>query len=1038
MVENKSYFPYHIHTEISNASGFMDSIAKPKDYTKLAKEYGIKALGITEHGNVFNWVTKKDLIEKEGLKYVHGVECYVTVDKTKKLRDNYHLVMLAKNLEGVKEINKLLTKSFNREDGSYYYDNRIELDDVIKTTDNIIITTACIGGILGSYREDVIDRFINFAKENKDRVFLEVQPNMALIQKQHNLKCLKLAREYGLKLIAGTDTHYANDEQRKARIVLQMSKGLKPDGSDNEWNMSFRSREELENEFEEQGVLSKEEYMEAIDNTNVVESMIKEFELDRNFKYPKLYEDNIKEFKSRIVKGAKRKDIKLDKEKLDRINMELKIYIDTGTIDYMLLESDIKDFCRQEGISVSYGRGSVTGSYIAYLLGIHQVDSIKNKLIFERFINPERVSLADIDTDYTEEARDKIKEYLYNKKGLHCSSIITFNTIAKKGSIKDVARAFGMDIGLANKITSSVEDDEITEEEASYRKQYPKLFEYSDLLMGTLVSIGVHPAGTIVSPTPLDEDISLCTVKGASEPVSALNMKEIDGLNYVKLDLLGLKTLEVIELTCKYAGIDFITPDFLDKVAFNDEKVWKSIGEESLLIFQMDSNTGRPYCKKLFSDETIEKIRGDNKEFKFIDLLAIANGAIRPAGASYRDSISNGDRHEFNFKPLDDFFSDTLGNCVFQEDLIRFLSEFCKMSLAEGDLVRRGLSKGLGTEQYIPQIRNGFMEYVKEKYNLDEETSENLIEYMLVIIKDASDYAFSRNHAIPYSYNGYACAWLRYYYPLEFFTAYMNVYLDKKDKLDDVMKYITRHTNVEVKQPLFRHSHWLYGYDKEENAIYEGIGKYNHMNEKIGKGMYELRDKEYKNFLELLIDLKEIGVNSRQLKILIVEDFFMKFGKSKKLLRIVDIFDALYNRKQFLLKKVDDLELSHKIFKKYSKPEPKKNYMEIDWHSIIVEHIDLIEDESVDIRTRVEFEKKQLNKVIAIYPELKENYYYVEDMNNKNGYMLVDFYNLKTGERESLWVNNVEELIRNKFETGNILNIIDRTQKGVKSWRVII
>ena len=1041
-LKNKNYFSYHNHTHFSNTNGFMDSCIKPEDYIKKAKEYGMKAIAFTEHGNVYSWIDKKRLANDNGLKYVHGIECYVTYDKNKKLRDNYHVVLLARNHEGVKEINKLSTKSFNRDDGSFYYNPRIELEDLINTSNNVIVTTACIGGILSSHNPDVMKKFIEFACKNRDRVFIELQCNTFTMQKTHNIKGLKIAEKYNLNIVAGVDSHYIDDETKESRKVLQRSKRHFKDESDfkdclqeenyesKAFDMKFKNREELEEGFRKQGILTEEQIQTAIDNTNLIEEMIEDFELDRNFKYPKLFKNSEEELKKRTLRAIKDKGIKLDKSIKKRVNREYKDYKDTGTIDYLLLESEVKNFCKENDVAIGFGRGSVTGSYIAYLLDIHKVNPLKHGLNFERFINRERVSLADVDTDYTEEGRTKVKEYLYSKKELYCSSIITFNTIAMKGAIRDVGRALRIPLQIVDEIAKNIED-----KEDDYREKFKKLFKYVDILLGTIVSVGIHPAGTIVSPVPLDKELGLCTVKDAEEPVSQLHMKEIDYLNFVKLDILGLKTLNVIEKACEYAGIEMITPEFLDKVAYNDEKVWKSIGEESLLVFQMDSDVGRVYCKEIFSEEIIDKIRGENNDFRYIDLLAIMNGAIRPSGDSYRAELLRGERHIYGFKPFDDFFKDTLGYCVFQEDIMKFLNKFCNMTMGQADMVRRGLAKKVGTEQYIPQIEKGFIDFAKEHYDMSEEEAKDKIKDILQVILDASNYAFSLNHSMPYSYIGYACAWLRYYYPLEYITAHLNTYMKDENNFNKAIKYMKRHTDITVKKPKFGESEYFYTFNKKENAIYEGIGKYKRMNLKAGEIVKRLGKKEYDSFIDLLKELKKEGMESRQIRILIIEDFFEMFGKNDRLYRIWELWNEIGNAKQMRVDKVDKLGLDHKIFEKYSNPEPKKTYMKIDIDNILKEHINKIENKEMTLFDRIELEKELMNEVIIVLPKLKKEYFLVENLVIVKGLMLVDLYNFKNGERESLWINDMETIQRFRLKKDDVIEVLDRTQRGLKKWR---
>lgn len=302
-------------------------------------------------------------------------------------------------------------------------------------------------------------------------------------------------------------------------------------------------------------------------------------------------------------------------------------------------------------------------------------------------MNTERVSLADIDTDWQPNQREAIKDYVYSMEGLYCADIITFNTVALKGSIRDCARALKIDLSIVNDICENINDDNIE----SYREQYKELFEYVDIVNGTVVSIGTHPCGQVVSPIPLDENMGLLTLVTCKNPVTMLNMKEIDSLNYVKLDILGLDNIQIINETCKLAGIERLTPQNVDD---NDEAVWQSIKEDTLGIFQWDGS-GSYYIKDLFSDETIKRIKEVYPDFRYIDLMACGNGAIRPAGESYRYELAQGIFRDNGHKALNDLLAPTLGYLVYQEQIIAFLNQFCGYTMGEADIVRRGFARFL-------------------------------------------------------------------------------------------------------------------------------------------------------------------------------------------------------------------------------------------------------------------------------------------------------------------------------------------------------
>lgn len=955
MIDN--YTIFHSHTYLSNPVTNIDSVNNYQQYIDRAKELNMKAFGFSEHGNCFEWLHKKEECEKctvgcenckeikgtkickpNSLKFIHAVEAYITKSFDKKERDNYHVVLIAANFEGFKELNTLVSKSFNRanakiidETERFYYQPRISFEELINTSNNIIISTACIAGILGS-ENDLNEPFINFLKKNKNRCFLEIQHHCVEDQAIYNQRLYELSKLHGLKLIAGTDTHVLDKTYAEGRLILQRAKKTYFDNEEG-WDLTFKSYDELVESYEKQNALPKEVYLEAIKNTNLLADMVEPFEVDRSYKYPK-FSDNPKDDVYKIVnKEIKRRNIELTQEIKDRIDYEINTYEYNQALNLLLLEDDVKRWARKNNIAYGDSRGSVSGSYVAYLMQITNTDSIKHNLNFERFMNKERVSLADIDTDWSPSQRDLVKQYLHKNDKYYTAEIITFNTIADKGAIRDVGRALDIPLKEVDEITKNLEANE-----EQYRKKYPKLFEYVDLLKGVVVSMGSHPAATICSPITLYDNIGTVTLSTNQYPVSCLNMKEVDSLNFVKLDVLGLDNVEIIAKTCDMAGIERLTSDNVDD---EDENVWQHIMKSPLSIFQFESPYAHSYLKKVFRPEVIEKIKKRNQNLKYIDLMSMANGAIRPAGESYRESLANGDFNDNGHEVLNDFLSPTLGYLIYQEQIIEFLNKFCGFTMGEADIVRRGFAKKTGTEQFIPKIKNGFIQTMDKNYKVNIENAEKIIIKFLEVIEAASSYLFSLNHALPYSYISYICGYLRYYYPLEFISVVLNINENNQEKTSKIFEYIRDHTKIKVKPIKFRYSRSEYFPNKETNSIFTGIKSVKYCNQIIAEELYALRNNKYTSFTELLYDLEnKTSINSRQLDILIKLDYFSEFGNSRILSSLTDYF-TLFKQgksKQINVDKVIDNETLNNIIKRYSRLSPSgKTYMELNTKAILEE-----------------------------------------------------------------------------------------------------
>ena len=1007
-----NYTITHLHSDISSAVTNIDSVTKFTDYIEQAKAWGMTAIAFTEHGSVMSWVKKKETCEKYGLKYIHATEAYLTESLDNKVRDNYHVCLYAKNFDGVKELNKMLSIANNRQDGHYHYVPRITFEELYATSDNIIIATACTGGVFRSENKGLKNEYIEFLEKNKHRSFLEVQHHNTTEQKKHNELILKLHARYNIPIIVATDTHALNETHIKGRDILQKAKNIHFKGEDG-WDLVMRNYDEVVEALRIQGVLTQEQIIEGLENTNKLANMVEEFELSRSPKYPKLYENPLDELKKRINKGVKEKKINkkanYKSEYLPRIYEELETYIHNDAVDFLLLDSDIKDYARSNGVFCGYSRGSVSGSLIAYLIGMTDVDSVKFNMNFQRFMNKERISLADVDSDWEPNQRDFIKRHIYEMQGVYCADIITFNTIALKGAVKDVARALGYSVDIADQINKQIDANE-----KEMRNQYPDIFEYVDIINGTIVSIGSHPCGTVVSPIPLDENMGLCSLSTNENPITMLNMKEIDGLNYVKLDILGLDNIEIINETCKMAGIERLTPDNI----VDDEKVWLDIRENTAFIFQWESDSAQAYLKQLFSDETVNKIKKLNPNFKYIDLFSVGNGAIRPAGQSYREELAKGTFHDNGHEALNSFMSPTLGYCVYQEQIINFLNQFCSFTMGEGDVVRKGFAKKLGTEQFIPRIKSGFIQTMKEKYNVTEEESERLIVSFLKVIEDASSYLFSLNHSLPYSYIGYACGYLRYYHPLEFITcALNNVMYKNTDTVDEKTEKIINYginKGIKFEEFKFGYSKSKYVCDKETMTIYKGMKSIKYLNEKVSDELYELSKNNYNDPIELFIDIIErTSCNARQIKILIMLNFFSEFGEGKYLLNLFELINKRYDKK-------------HKDKTKQTRLEEIRN-TEIVKEEFKPSEIIAAQKEYLGYAT---YKDEKYNPLVGVITDISNQYAtrWMEIYFVKNGktrqfkikYSIIQELELKTGDM--IYIKDFEKRPRKKLVNGKWVN----------------
>jgi DNA polymerase-3 subunit alpha len=975
----------------------VEVVTKFEQYVEKAIEFGLPTIICTNHGVLTGWYNRKKLLESKNMKYVHAVEGYVTWNLEEKVRDNFHLSLFAKNFKGFKELNKIVSKSFNRDDNHYYYNPRISWEEVKGTSDNIIISTACLGGLMWRLRKDNerSKDIINWIINNKHRVFLEVQPHLYKDQIELNKYLLKLAEDNDLMIIAGGDVHALNEDHDKARKILQKSKKVVFSNEDS-FDLTLKSYDELYKQFKEQGALTDSQIETALENTNVLLSMIEPFELDYSKKYPKLYENAGVVLKEKIKEGIYFRGIdKFPKDKrkvyLDRIKYELETYKKNEAEDYLLLEDMVKKYARDNDIPYGYGRGSVSGSIVAYLMRITEMDSVEHDLNFERFMSKERISLADVDSDYSPSKRHLIQKFLIDHPKLYCAPIMTANTIALKGAIRDIGRGLEMSLSDVDDIAKNIE-----EREKKYRDKYHELFKYVDIVQGVITSIGQHACGICVSPIPLDENMGLITTSDSEYPLTMLNMKEIDAQNYVKLDILGLDTTEIISETAKLAVIPFPTPQTLNQ---NDENVWESILESNVGIFQWESDFSHQVYKDLFSKQTIGNIKKRNPDFSYIDLFSLGNAILRPSGASYRDSVIKGEFYDNGHEALNEFLAPTLGRLVYQEQQLGFLVKFCGYTGGQADLVRRGIGKKSKEiiDNELPKIEKTFIEKMISEYELSHDEAESIAKPFLQVFLDSANYGFSVNHSEAYSWMGYACAWLRYYYPIEFITASLNINIGKEEKTAKLIEY-AKLRGISVNPIKFRYSKSGYSFDKNSNSIYQGIKPIKFLNSQAADDLYKLKDNNYKTFTDLLIDIsKKTHVNYKQLKILTQLNFFQEFGKNNKLLLVIDMYE----------KKLKNSKLK----------EDTKQKRKIE----VEEYEKTLDDKSIGLKDQIKAEVEYYGYEVTTLNKLPKGVYSLTDIDTKYTPRL-RLYHLKDGSILELKCKK-SIMEQNKLEKFNIIKV---------------
>ena len=934
-----------MHTDCS----LLDSCTKPQEYIDLAVRDGVKALSFSEHGKPLNWVSKKLACDSAGIKYIHSVEIYLTENPLEKVRDNYHTVLMARNYDGVLELNRMVSKSCDRD--HFYYTNRLSFDEFLSLSENIIATSACLASPLNK-----LDRSNPYYDRLVRRYdFLEIQAHSHPEQVDFNRRLLELSKEFNKPLIAGTDTHSSSAYKAECRAVLLSAKH-KSYGDEDLFDLSYKTLDELEEMFRKQEALPENEWMAAIENTNQLLDMCEDFNLDRSIKYPILYgsreaDDNKfaevveDKFKDKVEQGVIPKE--QEQPFREAIEEEMRVFTKLKMAGFMLSMSELVSWCKENGMAIGPARGSVGGSRVAYVTDIIDLNPETWHTVFSRFANEDREEIGDIDIDVVESDRPAIFKYIIGRFGTdNTARVASFGTIKAKGVIDDVGRHLAMDFtkkhgengsnpwSLPNNSNpwslpniAKIKEEFDKDDEATKQK-YPALFYYFDGLLGTKISQSVHPAGMVISPIGLAETYG--TFDKDSENCLMIDMDEAHEVGLAKYDFLVLKTVQVIRDACNYAGVRYPKSHEVD---WNDKEVWADMRKDLTAIFQFESAFAADSFKKFKTDSIFD--------------MSLVTACIRPTGASYRDELLARKPHQNPSPIIDKLLENNLGYLVYQEDTIAFLQQICGLSGSSADNIRRAIGRKQKDrlDAAMPSILEGYCERSDQPRDKAEEEAKEFLQ----VIEDSASYQFGYNHSIAYCLLGYLCGYYRYHYPLEFITSFLNNAANDDD-IKNGTKYASK-CGIMVTNPKWGISKREYYFDKERNTIAKGVSSIKYMSAQLADELYELAtSRHYTRFTDVLIDLDEkSSINTRQLDILIKIDFFSEFGNQRELLRITEMFYGMFKRgqvKQINKADVDGTQIGE-IVQRYSVGITKsggeaKRYTVLDVQSIMYEVEDKI------------------------------------------------------------------------------------------------
>mgnify|MGYP002508119190 FL=1 len=768
----------HTHTEFS----LLDGACRIKQLVCRAKSLGMQSLAITDHGNMYGAVDFYKACKSEGIKPVIGCEVYVAprtrFDKDKVLDKEYnHLILLCENETGYKNLIHMVSKAFTE---GFYFKPRIDHDLLEKHHEGLICLSACLAGeIPQALLQKDYERAKNTALWynglfGSGNYYLELQNHGLPEQQVVNEGIKRIARETGIPLAATNDVHYIEKQDAKIQQVLICIATNHVIGDDT--GLEFHADEFYLKSEEEMRALFPDT-PEAIDNTQVIADRCNfDFEFGNTklpyFETPE-HMDHFAYFKKLCLEGMlKRYGENPPAEYYDRLNYELETVEKMGYTDYYLIVADFVSFAKSRGIPVGPGRGSGAGSIAAYCMGITDLDPMKYSLLFERFLNPQRVSMPDFDIDFCYERRGEVIDYVTKKYGSdHVAQIVTFGTLATRAAIRDVGRAMGMPYAAVDAVAKLVPNDfHITIEQAvnkskelaklmAENSQVNELIETARKVEGMPRNTSTHAAGVVITHNPVSTYVPLATNDGV--PVTQYIMTTLEELGLLKMDFLGLRTLTVIDDAAKAAGID------INSVSIEDADVYKIFARgQTEGIFQFESSGMKQMLMNL-------------KPTALEDLIA-ATSLYRPGPAKQIDTFVENSHNPQSVKYLTDklkpILENTYGCMVYQEQVMQIFRELAGYSYGRADIVRRAMSKK--KLDVMEKEREAFLAGCG-KNDIDSRTANMIFDQM----SDFAKYAFNKSHAACYALVAYRTAYLKCYYPAEFMAALMTSVLDQSNKI---------------------------------------------------------------------------------------------------------------------------------------------------------------------------------------------------------------------------------------------------------------
>lgn len=889
---SKDFVHLHVHTEYSLLDGF----SRVKNLVARAKELNMSAVAITDHGCMFGAIDFFKVAKAEGIKPIIGCEVYTAPRSMRDKDPNYdksqgHLILLAKDMQGYQNLIKLVSEAYVQ---GFYYKPRVDIDEISKYSEGIIALSACLAGDVS---QALMNRNYEKAKSialrykeifGEDNYYIEIQDHNLPEQKEVNSELIKLSKEIGVGLVATNDVHYVRKEDSKIHDILmciQMGKTVNDParmrfGSD---EFYLKSRQEMESVFPD--------VQEALDNTvKIAQRCNVEFDFNTihlpKYDVPSGYTPN-EYLRMLCFKGLKERYENPSKEILERLEYELGVIEKMGYVEYFLITWDFINFARENSIMVGPGRGSAAGSIVSYTLYITDIDPIKYSLLFERFLNPERISMPDIDIDFCYERREEVIDYVKRKYGDdHVAQIITFGTMGAKAAIRDVGRVLDVSYNKVDNIAKEIPFalgmtiDKALDTNPNLRKLYEEdgetkeIIDVSRKIEGMLRHASTHAAGVVISKKPIDEYVPL--YKHQDAITTQFTMTTLEELGLLKMDFLGLRTLTVIR-----DALDLIEKNHNVKINFStmeydDPKVYELLASGNTLgVFQLESAGMRSFMKQLKPDNFEDIVAG----------ISLYRPGPMDSIPNYINNKNNPEHVEYLHEKLKPIMEVTYGCLVYQEQVMQVVRDLGGYSYGRSDLVRRAMGKKKmdvmeKERQYFIHGKfddNGELEIEGCVRNgVPEDIGNKIFDDMI----DFAKYAFNKSHAAAYGVLAYETAYLKAHYPVEFMAALITSVMGNTDK---VVEYIRECNNlkIDVLKPDINKS--FTKFSVEYNSIRFGLAAVKNVGVNVLNNIIAEREAggEFKDFNEFCKRLDSKDSNKRIIESLIKCGAFDEMGDNR-------------------------------------------------------------------------------------------------------------------------------------------------------------